>query len=93
MLTHVRAPQAKWIENGVQAEVELIGVAMDFSIQRNNSAPLRGEFHFKPQRGTRTYTLMELSDALYDYCQASGAKRAAIGARIERNAKRLLAKL
>ena len=87
MLTHVRAPQAKWIQN------ELIGVAMDFSIQRNNAAPLRGEFHFKPLQGTRTYALMELSEALFDYSQAGGTKRVGIGTRIERDAKQLLARL
>jgi hypothetical protein len=93
MLHNVRARKAKLAKSETAIEIELIGLAMGFSLPRNKGEPLRGEFPFKPQPGTRTYALMELSDALYDYCQADDDKREAIGSRIQRDAKRLLARL
>lgn len=65
---------------------------LDFSIQQSAAHSLDGELGL-PAPGPKTQALVKISDGLWEYCQATPAKRPAIANKIDLEVKHLLAQL
>ena len=61
-----------------------------FSIQQPDGSPLEAEL-WLPAREPKRQALVQISEALWNYCRAAPASRPAIAKKIDREANRLLA--
>jgi hypothetical protein len=86
-----RMLQASRVPPPLGLELELDGKLI-FSIQQAVGSTLAAQL-WLPAPGPKTRALVEMSNALWDYCKSAPANRPAIASKIDQEATRLLAKL